>query len=127
MRAGRLRAVMADEMKPNYLAPDEGREAVLETVMAMAIAMGPLVFEQQSRALQTRPDQQATLSKYRGPSLVLCGRHDALCPVRRHELMATLLPNAELRVIEGAGHLPTLETPEAVNAAMRDWLVRETG
>ncbi|MGR3542523.1 MAG: alpha/beta fold hydrolase [Hasllibacter sp.] len=127
VRAGRLRDVMRDEMKPNYLAPGAGRDAVLETVMRMAVAMGPLVFEQQSRALQSRPDQQGTLARYRGPSLVLCGRHDALCPLRRHELMAALLPGAELAVIEEAGHLPTLEAPEAVNAALRRWLDRPAG
>ncbi|PRY94670.1 pimeloyl-ACP methyl ester carboxylesterase [Hasllibacter halocynthiae] len=124
VRAGRLVEVMRDEMKPNYLAPGPGRGGVLDAVMEMAVAMGPLVFERQSRALQTRPDQQAALSGYRGPSLVLCGRHDVLCPLRRHELMAALLADAELSVIEDAGHLPTLETPRAVNEALQRWLAR---
>jgi len=50
------------------------------------------------------------------PALILCGRDDMLCPVSRHELMAELIPDARLEIIEGAGHLPTLEQPELTNA-----------
>ena len=122
VRAGGLRRVMRDEMKPNYLAPGPGRAAVLDLCMEMAEALGPEVFVRQSRALQTRPDRQEVLRGVAVPTLVLCGEHDALCPVERHELMAALVPGAVLDVVEGAGHLPTLEAPEAVIAAMRRWL-----
>jgi pimeloyl-ACP methyl ester carboxylesterase len=32
------------------------------------------------------------------------------------------VPGATLHVIDGAGHLPTIETPERVNALLRPWL-----
>ena len=121
-QAGRLVDVMREEMKPNYLAPGPKRGEVLDLVLAMAKSLGPEVFVAQSRALQRRPDQQATLRKVTVPALVLCGEHDILCPLRRHELMAGLLPNSRLVVVPYAGHLPTLEQPGAVNAAMADWL-----
>jgi pimeloyl-ACP methyl ester carboxylesterase len=44
--------------------------------------------------------------------------------VRRHEFISTLMPRAELQVIEGAGHLPMLERPSAVTQALREWLDR---
>lgn len=122
VRAGRLDEVMRDEMKPNYLAPGPGRADVLRIVMEMARDQGGEVFLRQSRALQRRPDQQKTLRAVAVPTLVLCGRHDALCPLRRHELMADLVPGATLEVIEEAGHLPTLERPEETTAALRRWL-----
>lgn len=122
VRSGRLIEVMRDEMKPNYLAPGPQRADVLALVMDMAEVLGPEVFIRQSRALQRRRDQQVTLRKCRVPTLVMCGAHDALCPVKRHSFMAELIPGAELRVIEGAGHLPTLETPEEATAAIRDWM-----
>lgn len=122
VRSGRLDEVMREEMKPNYLAPGPHRAEVLELVMDMARALGPNVFIRQSRALQRRKDQQATLRKIKVPALVLCGAEDALCPVKRHEFMAELIPYATLRVIEGAGHLPTLEQPDAVTDALRDWM-----
>ena len=122
VRSGRLDEVMREEMKPSYLAPGPHRAEVLELVMDMARALGPNVFIRQSRALQRRKDQQATLRKIKVPTLVLCGAEDALCPVKRHEFMAELIPYAKLRVIEGAGHLPTLEQPDAVTDALRDWM-----
>lgn len=119
---GELRRVMRDEMKPNYLADGPRQGAILDLCMAMAMDLGPDVFLRQSRALMDRPDQTETLRSYAGPSLVLCGRQDGLCPVERHELMHDLLPDSTLSVIEGAGHLPTLEQPEETTAALRRWL-----
>ena len=121
-KAGRLAEIMRDEMKPNYLAPGPQRIDVLNTVMQMALDLGPEVFVRQSRALQRRPDQQATLRKAKTPALIVCGEHDALCPIRRHEFMAHLMPNAQLEIIADAGHLPTLEQPNAVTELMRRWL-----
>ncbi|WP_299045431.1 alpha/beta fold hydrolase [uncultured Tateyamaria sp.] len=121
-RTGRMAEVMRDEMKPNYLAPGPYRNEILDLVMDMADALGPDVFVRQSRALQRRRDQQGTLRKCKVPTLVLCGAHDELCPVKRHTFMAELIPGAELKVVEDAGHLPTLESPAETTQALRDWL-----
>lgn len=122
VRNGRLIEVMRDEMKPNYLAPGPHRVEILQMVLDMAESLGPEVFVRQSRALQRRPDQQRTLAKTKVPALVLCGEHDTLCPVKRHQMMAELIPSSELVVVPDAGHLPVLEQPAAVNAALRTWL-----
>lgn len=119
---GDLRRVMREEMKPNYLTDGPHQGAILDLCMAMAMEQGPDVFVRQSQALMSRPDQQETLRRFSRPSLVLCGRDDGLCPVHRHELMASLLPNAHLEIIDGAGHLPTLEQPQRTNAALIRWL-----
>ncbi len=121
-KTGRLEEIMRDEMKPNYLAPGPGRVDVLNTVMEMALDLGPEVFVRQSRALQRRPDQQGTLRRAKTPALIMCGEHDALCPIRRHEFMAHLMPNARLEIIADAGHLPTLEQPEVTTGLLRRWL-----
>jgi len=122
VRAGQLRAVMRDELKPNYLADGPRRQEVLDLCMAMALDLGPDVFVRQSRALQTRPDQQETLAAFKGPALILMGEEDRLCPRDRHELMHQLIDGSRLEIVAGAGHLPTLEQPDAVNAALKDWL-----
>ncbi|WP_300013223.1 alpha/beta fold hydrolase [uncultured Roseobacter sp.] len=121
-RTGRMLDVMREEMKPNYLAPGPHQQAVLDLVMDMADALGPEVFVRQSRALQRRRDQQSTLRKCKVPALVLCGAHDALCPVKRHEFMSELIPYATLKVLPNAGHLPTLEQPDETTQALRDWM-----
>lgn len=119
---GELRRIMRDEMKPNYLAGGPNIGAILDLCMAMATDLGPDVFINQSLALRDRPDQCETLRRFKGPALVLCGREDKLCPIERHEMMHELLPNSRLQIIDGAGHLPTLEQPEITTAALLRWL-----
>ncbi|MEZ5535617.1 MAG: alpha/beta fold hydrolase [Thiolinea sp.] len=122
VKAGQLRAVMRDEMKPNYLSDGAHQGAILDTCMAMAESLGPEVFIRQSLALMNRPDQQDTLRKVEIPTLILCGENDSLCPLERHELMQQLIANSQLTLIPGAGHLPTLEQPELTNEALMQWL-----
>lgn len=119
---GKLRQVMAEEMKPNYLADGPRRSTILDLCMDMAEALGPEVFVNQSRALQGRRDQCETLGNATVPTLLLCGGEDKLCPVERHEFMHSLIPHSRLVVVPEAGHLTTLEQPDAVNAALRQWM-----
>jgi pimeloyl-ACP methyl ester carboxylesterase len=122
VEAGGLESVMRDEMKPNYLAEGPHRADILDLCMAMARSLGPQVFVAQSRALRDRPDQQDTLRGVTVPTLILCGRADALCPVERHALMHRLMPHARFHIVENAGHLPTLEQPNDTTAALARWL-----
>jgi len=120
--AGRLPEIMQDVMRPEYLAAGPERVKVLTLIQDMALALGEGEFVRQSKALQRRPDQQKTLRKIRMPTLVLCGAEDTLTPPRRHQFMSELIPYATLKIIDGAGHVPTIEAPEATNAALREWL-----
>jgi len=122
VKAGELRAVMRDEMKPNYLADGPGKAAILDLCMEMAETLGADIFAEQSTAIKTRPDQRETLRNVAVPTLVLCGEEDQLCPLDRHELMHELVAGSVLRVIPDAGHLPTLEQPEMTNKALNEWL-----
>ncbi|NSX55112.1 alpha/beta fold hydrolase [Parasulfitobacter algicola] len=122
VKTGQLIDVMREVMQPKYLAPGTHRIDVLNLVMEMAEALGPDVFIRQSRALQKRKDQQKTLRQMKCPVLILCGEHDTMTPVKRHEFMAELIEHANLKIIEGAGHLPTLEQPQATTQALQDWL-----
>ena len=101
------------------------RLTVLNLVYDMARNLGPDVFVAQSRAMQRRPDQQAILRRCKVPALVLCGLEDSLTPPKRQEFMANLIPNATLKLIPGAGHLPVLEQPELSTRALQDWLNAE--
>ncbi len=123
-RAGRLDEVLRGFMRADFLAPGPQRLAVLNHVFEMGRDLGPEVLIRQVRALQRRRDQQATLRKCKVPALILCGAHDRLTSPKRHAFMAELMPSARLEVIADAGHLPTLETPEAVTEALRRWMVQ---
>lgn len=122
VRAGGLAGVMQGEMMPHYLADAAGQPDLLDLCLTMALDLGPDVFARQSLALRDRPDRQDTLTAVAVPTLLLCGREDRLCPLERHELMHRLVPGSDLTIIEGAGHLPTLERPEETTAALVRWL-----
>ncbi len=121
-REGKLVDVMRDEMKPNYLDASDNRESILHTCMEMAKSMGTEVFINQSKALQTREDQQSTLRLIEVPVLVICGSNDKLCPVERHELMHSIINHSELKIINNAGHMPTLEQPKETTEVLKKWL-----
>lgn len=122
VRSGRFEEVIREEISPSTLAPGPYRNEVIALVTEMAQTLGPEVYIRQARAMQRRKDQQATLRRCRVPALVLCGAHDTLFPVKRHEFMAELIPYAQLQVLEGSGHLPTLEQPDETTAALRAWM-----
>jgi len=124
VKAGDLERVMREEMKPLYLADGPRKQDHLDLCMDMALSLGSDVFQNQSLALASRPDQRETLRALQVPSLILCGQEDSLCPVARHEMMRDLIPDAVLAVIEDAGHLPVLEQPKATNHALKQWLLR---
>jgi pimeloyl-ACP methyl ester carboxylesterase len=122
VRNGQLKEIIRDEMKPNYLFDGVKKTEILKLCMDMALDIGPDAFIRQSIALRDRFDQKNILRSYKRPTLVLCGKHDVLCPLERHELMHTLLENSKLEIIEDAGHLPTLEQPKITTMALASWL-----
>ena len=70
----------------------------------------------------TRADARPELPGIRVPTMVICGRQDALTPLARSQEMAGAIPGAQLAVIEECGHLSTMERPQAATALMRLWL-----
>jgi pimeloyl-ACP methyl ester carboxylesterase len=121
---GKLLEVMRDEMKPNYLAESENKTNVLSVCMDMALNLGPDVFINQSRALQSRLDQQNTIQSIKIPVLIICGSEDKLCPVERHEMMHNMISDSDLKIINNAGHMPTLEQPRETTEVIKEWLMR---
>ena len=121
---GKLLEVMRDEMKPNYLAESENKRSVLNVCMDMALTLGPDVFINQSRALQSRLDQQNTIQSIKIPVLIMCGSEDKLCPVEKHEMMHNMITDSDLKIINNAGHMPTLEQPRETTEVIKEWLMR---
>lgn len=122
VRAGYLNEALQEAVRPDFLAPSARRMELIQTVWAMGEELGPDLFIRQSRALQRRNDQQGTLRRSKVPTLVLCGDLDPLTPVRRHEFMAELMPNARLHIMENCGHLPVIEQPEELTGVLQNWL-----
>ncbi len=95
---------------------------LVATLQDMAQSIGREGFVRQQRAILARPDSRAELASIAVPTAVICGREDALTPREHSQEMAAGIENATLTVIERCGHVSPLEQPDAVNAALRNWL-----
>ena len=73
----------------------------------------------------TSHDKLAALDVLRGlPVVVIVGSRDLLTPETHSRAMADALPDAELVVVDGAGHMVQLEQPAQVTAQLRRLLDR---
>ncbi|MFG2119038.1 alpha/beta fold hydrolase [Streptomyces sp. NPDC048710] len=73
----------------------------------------------------TDHDKTEALACFRDfPVLVLAGVQDLVTPSEHSEVIADLLPEAELVLVPDAGHLVMLEHPEAVTDRLADLLTR---
>lgn len=95
---------------------------LFEAIIEMIKRKTPEIFAAQIRALLARPDASAQLLAIDCPTLVLCGRQDSWSPLSQHLQMAAIIRGAQLRIIENSGHMSTLEQPQAVTAAILEWL-----
>lgn len=120
---GRLRQVVAAGMA-RLVHPDRSGEAALvESVQAQAQRVGPDGYVRQQTAIMNRPDSRPGLGAIACPTLVLCGRQDAITPPALHEEIAEGIPGARLALVEDCGHLSAMEQPQAVTALLREWLL----
>lgn len=56
------------------------------------------------------------------PTLVIAAAEDALRTAEETTELARAIPNADLKVIEGSGHMLPLEQPAALAGAINQWL-----
>jgi pimeloyl-ACP methyl ester carboxylesterase len=110
-------------LPPMVHAPNRDDAQLMDGLRRMVGRSTPDSFERQQRALLTRPDALAVLAQIRCPTLVLVGRHDDWAPVAAHEDLAAGIAGARLVVVEEAGHMAPAERPDAVSAALLEWLL----
>lgn len=73
-------------------------------------------------ALRDRPDDRGTVASLSVPLLVTVGDSDPMIPVESARALAYSAPTGRSELIEGAGHLVTLEQPESFNRVLAEWL-----
>jgi pimeloyl-ACP methyl ester carboxylesterase len=100
----------------------EERPAVVARVREMVLRASPRGIANALHGLAGRADSVPTLREVRVPTLVFCGEEDTITPVAESEALHRGIAGSRLEVIPRAGHLSSLENPEAVNAAFRSFL-----
>jgi pimeloyl-ACP methyl ester carboxylesterase len=58
------------------------------------------------------------------PTLILSGTHDRLTPSKHAIKLHDRIVDAELHLVEGAGHMAMIEKPTAVDKALTAFLAR---
>jgi pimeloyl-ACP methyl ester carboxylesterase len=121
---GEFKAV-SPKLLPLFVHPDRlADKAMVDAISKMADSVGKDAFLRQQQAIMHRPDSRPGLAAIACPTLVVCGREDVLTPPELSEEIAGLVPGADFVLIEGCGHLSTMERSDDVNAALRSWMSR---
>jgi pimeloyl-ACP methyl ester carboxylesterase len=102
----------ASKRKPDLVA----------SIVKMVEDCPPEVQERQNRALIARPDATLCLEKLRFPVLLVTGSEDNLSSRVSNEGIARRLEDAQVKVIEDAGHLLPFEQPQELSEAILRWL-----
>jgi pimeloyl-ACP methyl ester carboxylesterase len=113
---------MARQWARGMVHPDLIDSPVFDAVLDMLERGSAAQFAAQIQALLNRPNATPLLPGIQCPTLVLTGREDGWSPPAQHEAMHADIPSSTLRIIEHCGHMCTLEQPQAINAALADWL-----
>jgi pimeloyl-ACP methyl ester carboxylesterase len=98
------------------------RPDVVENARALMSDVDPEVVVAHLEAMKRRPDSTPDLAGLDLPALIVVGSDDQVSPPDVAAGMRDGLPTARLIVIPGAGHLSSLEAPDAFNAALRAFL-----
>lgn len=89
--------------------------ALIEANAATGIARG-------IERLRDRPDSTPLLKNIKVPALVVAGAEDVITPPDEARALAAALPRGTAAIVPAAGHLSSLEHPQAFDAAVGGWL-----
>lgn len=119
--AGYVREELTRMITPSNAARQPGVAAHVKEMMTTTPPAGAAAA---LRGRAQRQDYLPMLRSIRVPALVIVGREDFYTPVALTQQLMEGIPEAELALIEDAGHMPNLEQPQAFNAAVFSWLSR---
>ena len=119
-----LKALMKSDYINRYFPSIcKNRSKLIEKCVDMVSKLDKQIFYNQSVALRDRSDQSTTLERVTCKTLLVCGDKDQLCPVSYHSDMKTMIKKSDLIVLEGVGHMPTLECSETLNNHLKKFFV----
>ncbi len=115
-------AAMA-EARVDLLIAQPADLAVRPLVIETMSRINPAAYRIGARAVWLA-DQTARATAIGGPTLMVVGAEDSITPPALSVELAALIPDAQMQVIAGAGHLANLEQPDAFNSLIDAFLER---
>jgi pimeloyl-ACP methyl ester carboxylesterase len=121
-KQGRFAEITEDQFPLLVHRSRHGDASLKAAVRAMNEETGPEAYCRQQHAIMGRPDSRPGFAAISCPTLVLVGDEDQLTPPALAREMADGIHGARLVVVPECGHLSTMERPQAVTAALLDWM-----
>lgn len=119
---------LVDEVLPALCGPTTERERplVMYRIRTLVEAASPRSAAWAQRAMAARPDSIDVLRTLVVPALVLRGDEDELSSQADAGAMVDALPDADLEVLAGSGHLSAVEVPDEFTDRVRAFLQQLT-
>ncbi|OIV35942.1 hypothetical protein BIV57_18945 [Mangrovactinospora gilvigrisea] len=116
--------VLVEELAPKLFGRTTAtqRPGVVENIRWMVEQAHPTGIAWAERAMAARPDYGPVLAALDVPALIVHGDEDAMIPLETARGMQEAIPDAELAVLRGAGHIASMETPGEFDVALRRWV-----
>lgn len=112
-------AAVAEVLTDRLLGPDGRNDSELcRRIIAMAEAIGIDGFARQQEAIIRRRDQTQLLPRIAVPTTLMAGTADQIIPPACSRNMAAAIPDATFELLEGLGHMLTMEAPKVVSEAV---------
>ena len=101
------------------LTPDERVQAFARNLIAAQRSTG---LAGALKAMAERDDSTSALSSFQFSVALVHGEADELIPVQRALEVNAAIPHSTLTKLEGVGHMPMMENPQATAAALKKML-----
>jgi 3-oxoadipate enol-lactonase/4-carboxymuconolactone decarboxylase len=123
VRAGGM-APVADGVLARWVTPGFLGDPAAIGLRAMLLRTDPEGYAAAAEAIAAA-DLTENTTKLTMPTLVIVGAEDLATPVASAEALRDAIPGARLVVLPDAAHIPTVQHPGAVTAAIKEFLTPE--
>jgi len=100
----------------------ELKSEVFENLRSVVFANTKTIITAGLTALAERKETCSALENINVPTLIICGKQDEVTPLAQSEFLLQHIKNAQLKIIDNAGHVANLEQPEEFNKYIFDFL-----
>ena len=108
----------------NVFHPDSliNKREVVNDLRSTVFANSERIITAGLLALAVRVETCSSLKAIKVPTLIICGREDAVTPLAQSQFMHEHIDGSVLKIIENAGHVSNLEQPETFNKYLLDFV-----
>lgn len=120
-----FRGLTRASIKASLHAEHEQNQDLIDRMRTMSLSLGKDVFIRQA-GMQRESDVDR-LSEINCPTLIIAAEEDRIRSMDESQELHERIPNAEMMVIDSAGHMLPLEAPGRLACVISGWFGRQEG